>query len=129
MSNTRALPEDQKAPIKVRRHHLRVPVTEVEATSIQAYARASGLSVASYLRKLGLGHTVTSILDLERVTALSKVNADLGRLGGLLKLWLTNDERTAQFGEATILALLAKIEANQTATREVIATVLRKGGK
>jgi hypothetical protein len=32
------------------------------------------------------------------------------RLGGLLKLWLTNDERTAAFGKSNILALLNKIE-------------------
>jgi hypothetical protein len=37
-----------------------------------------------------------------------RVNGDLGRLGGLLKLWLTDDVRTLQFGEHTICASKAK---------------------
>ena len=49
----------------------------------------------------------------ERVRELARINGDLGRLGGLLKLWLTDDRRTAHFGEATIRALLARIEATQ----------------
>jgi hypothetical protein len=47
-------------------------------------------------------------MDYEYVRELVRVNGDLGRLGGLLKLWLTDDPRTARFGDATILALLGR---------------------
>jgi hypothetical protein len=33
---------------------------------------------------------IKSILDQNSIADLAKVNADQGRLGGLLKLWLTN---------------------------------------
>lgn len=44
-----------------------------------------------------MGYQVESIVDIEQVVELSRVNADLGRLGGLLKLWLANDPRTVDF--------------------------------
>ena len=48
-------------------------------------AEASGLSVASFIRKVAMGYQVESIVDIDQVVELSRVNADLGRLGGLLK--------------------------------------------
>ena len=59
-----------------------------------------------------------------RVRELARINGDLGRLGGLLKLWLTNDERTAQFGEATLRAVLARIEATQDEMGQVMMKVV-----
>ncbi len=35
--------------------------------------------------------------DIEQVQELSQVNGDLGRLGGLLKLWLSMTERARNF--------------------------------
>ena len=42
-----------------------------------------------YLKTLGLGYEPKSLLDAERVGELLKACGDLGRLGGLLKLWLS----------------------------------------
>ncbi len=48
-----------------------------------------------------------------------KINADLGRLGGLLKMWLTNDEKLDLEGydqaglEATIIEAMREIKAAQ----------------
>ena len=77
---------------------LRVPVLREDEDLIKAKAKALGLSTADYLRKLGLGFEPTSTLDFQAVAALAKVNGDQGRLGGLLKLWLTDD---AKFRELT----------------------------
>lgn len=60
---------------------------------IQEIAKKHGLSASSYLRNLGVGHPVESSLDQHAILELAKINGDLGRLGGLLKMWLTNDER------------------------------------
>jgi hypothetical protein len=73
---------------------------------------------------VGLGYEVRGILDHRRVEELLKINADLGRLGGLLKLWLTNDERTAAFSESTIRVLLGKIEDTQDKLHEVVREVV-----
>lgn len=99
-----------------------------EKTQIEAMAKATGHSASSYLRTVGQGYPVHSILDFERVQELAKVNGDLGRLGGLLKLWLTDDAKLAAFGMAqmskTIVGVLEEIRTNQAAIREVMAQVV-----
>jgi hypothetical protein len=96
-----------------------------ERVLVQAKADAAGLSLSTYLLRVGMGYEIQGILDHRRVHDLAKVNGDLGRLGGLLKLWLTMDERVAQFTPATIRALLGKIEATQDELRSVMTRVVR----
>jgi len=115
---------DNTAKAAGKPRHLRVPVHPDEEAQIKRNAAVVGRSVAAYLRNVGLGYEVRGILDNSRVEELARINGDLGRLGGLLKLWLTNDDRTAQFGEATIRALLSKIEDTQDAMHGVIRQVV-----
>mgnify|MGYP000848168346 CR=1 FL=1 len=93
--------------------HLRVPVLPAEEEAIKANAKATGLTIAAYLRNVGLGYQPGSAFDQEAVIEIAKVNADLGRLGGLLKMWLTNDEKLAIYDRVqineTILGVLDKI--------------------
>jgi hypothetical protein len=110
--------------VRPKQLHLRVPVQPDEEELIKRKARAAGTSIAAYLRNVGLGYEVRGILDNRRVEELARINGDLGRLGGLLKLWLANDARTAAFGEATIRALLSKIEDTQSAMHDVIRRVV-----
>ncbi len=63
-------------------------VTPEEKADIERLAATTGLSVSTYLRTLGLGYEPKSILDAEHILGLLKIGGDLGRLGGLLKLWL-----------------------------------------
>jgi hypothetical protein len=95
-----------------------------EHREIEALASASGHTKSSYLLRVGLGYRTSSILDNKRVEELLRINADLGRLGGLLKLWLTDDPRTAAFGEATIRALLGRIEETQNGMRDIMRKVV-----
>ncbi|MEO6679490.1 MAG: conjugal transfer transcriptional regulator TraJ [Pseudomonas sp.] len=102
-----------------RKHgkHLRVPVLPSEELIIKENASNVSLTVAEYLRRLSLGYEVKSTLDSKYVLKLVKVNADQGRLGGLLKLWLTDDPKLAICGISwtpeIVRALLKRIEANQ----------------
>ncbi|EKQ6335372.1 TPA: conjugal transfer transcriptional regulator TraJ [Pseudomonas aeruginosa] len=102
-----------------RHRHLRVPVFPDEAQAIEENAKRAGMSVARYLR-----YKIIGVVDYEHVRELARINGDLGRLGGLLKLWLTDDPRTARFGDATILALLAKIEEKQDELGKVMMRVV-----
>jgi hypothetical protein len=110
-----------------RKHgiHLRVPVLPEEETLIKKNAERAGLTVAAYLRNVGMGYEIRGIVDNNEVERLAKINGDLGRLGGLLKLWLTNDIRTAQFGETTIRAALARIEDTQNKMIDVMRSIVR----
>jgi hypothetical protein len=73
--------------------HLRVPVLPEEEDAIKAKAAQAGLSIAAYLRNVGMGYPIKGVIDQDLVLKLAKINGDQGRLGGLLKLWLTNSEK------------------------------------
>ncbi|HAU1304126.1 TPA: conjugal transfer transcriptional regulator TraJ [Legionella pneumophila] len=100
--------------------HLRVPVLPNEETQIKTNAANAGLSIAEYLRRVSLGYPLQSAIDKDQVIQLAKINADVGRLGGLLKLWLTQDKRVAYFDHATVMTLLKKIRVLQDAMFEVV---------
>ena len=95
-----------------------------ERRQIEANANAAGLSLSTYLLNVGVGYQIRGIVDHKQVEELARINGDLGRLGGLLKLWLTDDKRTAEFGKATIRAVLSRIEATQGQMIEVMKTVI-----
>lgn len=121
---------DAKPTAGRRKHHLRVPVLADEKQLIEAQAQRAGMSVARFLREVGQGYRIGGVVDYEQVRELARINGDLGRLGGLLKLWLTNDERTAQFGEETLRAVLSRIEATQDQMGQVMMkVVMPRGGK
>jgi hypothetical protein len=96
-----------------RKHHLRVPVFSEEREAIERQAKQAGLSVARYLRDVGQGCQIKGIVDYEQVSTLMRINSDLCRLGGLLKLWLADDARAAHFGTGALRALLRRIEITQ----------------
>lgn len=107
-----------------RTHHLRVPVFPEEQQRIEEMANQAGRSVAAYLRDVGQSYPIRGVMDYEKVRELAAINGDLGRLGGLLKLWLTNDPKTVHFGESTIRALLARIEKTQDDMTAVMRQVI-----
>lgn len=96
-----------------------------ERQQIEENAKAAGLSLSTYLMNVGVGYQIRGIVDNNEVERLAKINGDLGRLGGLLKLWLTNDVRTAQFGETTIRAALSRIEDTQNKMIDVMRSIVR----
>lgn len=79
-----------KAPVaRERNRPLRVVVSVDERRAIQENAKAAGLTVSAYLRAVGLGYEVRSVLDHQHVLEVIRARGDLGRVGGLLKLWLS----------------------------------------
>src|SRR5208337_652041 len=102
---------DKARPVKVY-------LSPAERADIETKAGATGLPVAVFLRRVGLGAAVPSILDHKAVLVLLKVNADLGRLGGLLKLWLSGGQAGAPATE--IRRLLYDIESTQKTLRRLV---------
>ncbi|GAN31444.1 conjugal transfer transcriptional regulator TraJ [Legionella pneumophila] len=100
--------------------HLRVPVLPHEELQIKSKAVQAGLSVAEYLRRISLGYPLQSAIDKDHILQLAKMNGDLGRLGGLLKLWLTQDKRVAHFDHATVMTLLRNIKGLQESMYHVV---------
>ena len=74
--------------MKYEQIHFRISQKDKEI--ISENAKRCNLSVGEYLRQVGLGYMPKSNEHLERIHDLIIINGDLGRLGGLLKLWLTD---------------------------------------
>ena len=109
----------------MRAHDIRVPVLPDERARIEANAKRAGMSTARFLREVGQGYRITGIVDELQVRELARMNGDLGRLGGLLKLWLSDHPKTRAFGEATIRAVLHKIESTAGEMSAVMARIVR----
>lgn len=103
-----------------RSRPLTVAVNDRDRALITANAKACSLSVSAYLRAAGLGKPIHATVDLAAIEALAKVNADQGRLGGLLKLWLT-DQPGRGVPASDVRALLARIEALQNLLADIAA--------
>jgi hypothetical protein len=86
--------------------------------------------VAQYrdMRLVRQGYRVTSIFDYLQVQELAKINGDLGRLGGLLKLWLTDDAKLFPYDmtamSKAIVGVLDEIRANQSTIRSVMTAIV-----
>lgn len=119
--------EDPNKKIKRKyKLHLRVPVAPEEEKIIKSQSEKCGISISEYLRKVGLGYEPASMVDNQKVIELAKINGDLGRLGGLLKLWLSDDRRAAHFDKKTIYALLNDIEQTRKQMTGVMMKVIKE---
>lgn len=117
MSNERKITRKSSPAIKVY-------CLPEEREIIEENAKRAGISVARYLRDIGQGYQVKGVMDYHYVRELIRINGDLGRLGGLLKLWLTDDVRTLHFGNDTILALLDRIKKTQDEMSQTMKSVV-----
>ena len=107
-----------------REHPLKTFVSPDERLTIENNARKASLTVSSYLRNAALNHPISSTADREAFLALLKVNADLGRLGGLLKLWLV--ARPGQGAKVIdVRRLLHDIEETQQRMKTAIDVAVR----
>ncbi len=96
-----------------------------ERQAIEQQAHSTGLSKSSYLLRVGMGYPIRSIVDNHQVEELVKINGDLGRLGGLLKLWLSNGKAVPGVEARTVRETLQKIETAQDQMLALMQKVLR----
>ncbi|MEC5319649.1 conjugal transfer transcriptional regulator TraJ [Brenneria populi subsp. brevivirga] len=109
-----------------RKHNtpIKVYCLPEEKLAIENNAKSTGLSTTTFLRKVGMGYEVKGIVDLDQVREMSKVNGDLGRLGGLLKLWLSNDPRTDGIDPEKLKRLIDMIEDTRGELKEKMSFIL-----
>lgn len=111
------LPRRSLPPIKIW-------VTLEERAEIEIRAAQTGLSVSAYMRAAGLNHPVRSVLDLKAVADLVRINGDLGRVAGLLKLWLA-EKRGQGASPVDVEALMKDLWALQTEMRQIMWRAVR----
>lgn len=112
----------QKPADSVRRRNtpIKVWLTPEEKDCIVEKASQHGLSQSAYLRHLGMNYPVISNVDKKHMKALCQINADLGRMGGLLKLWLTDDVRLKYLGKPKVETWIFKAMGRITCLQELL---------
>ena len=68
-------------------------VSAEEYKQIRETAQQCSLSLSSFAKAVCLGHEIKSRADQQARRELLKLNADQGRLGGLLKMWILDDDK------------------------------------
>lgn len=83
-----------------------VRVTPEEKAIIKEKAAKFSKKPGTYLRDLGLNKTIKSTVDAQAFREIAKLRADLGRIGGLFKAWLSPWEKEIGNTSAAEVALI-----------------------
>ena len=103
---------------------IKVWVTDAEKAKSAEMANQAGLSISAYVLAAGLKNPIRSKLDFQAINDLAKVNGDLGRVAGLLKLWLA--EKRGQGARPTdVEAMMIDFRALQTELTFVMSRLLK----
>jgi hypothetical protein len=121
---TNKTPKEQRPRPRREVPPIKVWVTDDEKTEIAVRAAQAGLSLSSYLLAAGLNHPIRSVVDLAAVADLAKVNGDLGRVAGLLKLWLA-EKRGQGASSADVEAMMRDFRALQAQVFDLMGKVIR----
>jgi len=103
---------------------IKVWVTDTEKAELTERAAQAGLSLSAYMLAAGLNHPIRSVYDLRAVADLGKVNGDLGRVAGLLKLWLA-EKRGQGAHPVAVERLMADFRALQTELSAIMRRALK----
>lgn len=114
---------------RVKIKTLGVRVTPEEKIMLKRIADSFGISVAELCRQTVFNSTPKSKTDQSAISELAATRADLGRLGGLLKGWLSGSFLTGTPTPQAIpdvVALLREIDASQKLVISAVTKVSEK---
>lgn len=97
---------------------VRVRVTPEEWSEIENLAATCSLSAPEFMRRLALGYTPKSTLDADHLLVVAKLGADIGRIGGLLKLWLSTESIKNQAFALEVPHLVNELKTLQSKVKE-----------
>ena len=122
-------PEKEKRPRRKEQPPFKVYCHESERIQIIRNALATGKTVSEYMRNVSIGYRVQSNVNAEQARELIRLKGDMGRLGGLLKLLLANEERfdgmTGERLQFETIKLLDEISENQKRVRSAIKDLIK----
>jgi hypothetical protein len=78
-------PNSRNNFMPTKKPHIKAYVSPEEYELVAGQAARASLSISAFVKAVCLGYEVKSTIDQDAVLALAKINADLGRLGGLFK--------------------------------------------
>ena len=120
----------RKKSLKPRTEHIDTRLTKDEYDTIKFKAASTGVTASEYLRSLGVNYPLKSMVDQLAVDELIQARSDLGRLGGLFKKWLVDQEgRSGNIGSRNyedINTIVSEIQTKQSQVLEIAQKLIRK---
>lgn len=107
-----------------RRQRIEVWVNQDEKDELAARADQAKMSLSSFMRASGLNAPIRAAADLSAVADLVKVNGDLGRVAGLLKLWLA-DKRGQGARPIDVESMMFDFRSLQEELRAIMGKVIK----
>jgi len=123
MARPRKAEEDKRA------YRTTVWANREEHLLMQTKARATGLSLSTYLRNLGCSYPIKSRADQYLLSLLVSAKNEIGRQGGLLKMYLSKTDNKENLGSKTpedIDYILESMEQKQNHLISIAEKVLRE---
>lgn len=96
-----------------RTKHIMVRVSPDEKAKITQAAGRCDMKAPAYLRELGLGYEPKSTVDIQAFEKLAQLHGDIGRVGGLLKMWLADNSKSGFGRHLNIPELVDRLIALQ----------------
>lgn len=104
-------------------------LTEDEKERITQIARMYGMSTSTYVKSVALGYKPIPLVEVKHVNQLMEVNADLGRLGNLLKYWLSSDPKYQVATKMKIEKVLPKLLIEIAEEKLELFSIIKQIGK
>lgn len=100
-----------------------VRVSPKEHSHLLDYAESCSLPPSTYLRQIGLGHVPKTTQDQQLIHHLALLNTDLNRVGGLLKMWLSNEERAGFAKNLDVVGAMANLKSVAAQIEDVVVSL------
>ena len=97
---------------------VRVRVTPQEWQTIEELADSCSLSIPELMRRMALSYIPKSTLDAQAIVKLAEINGDLGRVVGVLKLWLSTESKKKEAFNCEVPKLINDIKSLKDLLRE-----------
>ncbi|EDH4904203.1 conjugal transfer protein TraJ [Escherichia coli] len=123
MSDEEQKPKGKGRGTRPRGQRIEVWVNNDEKAELADRAAQSGLSLSAYMKAAGLNAPIRARADLSAVADLVRVNGDLGRVAGLLKLWLA-EKRGQSARSMDIEKVMIEFRALQASIREKMSAIV-----
>ncbi|HBA6794155.1 TPA: conjugal transfer protein TraJ [Escherichia coli] len=123
MSDEEQKPKGNGRGTRPRGQRIEVWVNNDEKAELADRAAQSGLSLSAYMKAAGLNAPIRARADLSAVADLVRVNGDLGRVAGLLKLWLA-EKRGQSARSMDIEKVMIEFRALHASIREKMSAIV-----
>lgn len=123
MSDEEQKPKGKGRGTRPRGQRIEVWVNNDEKAELADRAAQSGLSLSAYMKAAGLNAPIRARVDLSAVADLVRVNGDLGRVAGLLKLWLA-EKRGQGARPVDVEQMMIEFRELQAGIREKMSAIV-----